>query len=101
VTIRENKKTARLPMNYAKEIREFVVTNFLFGEAGSLQDDTSFLDGGIIDSTGILELIMFLENTYGIKIQPEEMIPQNLDGINRVVQFLARKLADQSPDSQP
>jgi len=88
-------------MNYAKEIREFVVTNFLFGEAGSLQDDTSFLDSGTIDSTGILELIMFLENTYGIKIQPEEMVPQNLDGINRVVQFLTRKLAEQPPGSQP
>ena len=79
-------------MNYSKEIREFVVANFLFGEAGSLQDDTSFLESGIVDSTGMLELITFLENTWDVKIEPQEMIPENLDGINRINQFLTRKL---------
>jgi acyl carrier protein len=77
--------------NHTKEIRDFVVTIFLFGDASSLQDNTSFLDSGIIDSTGILELIMFLEQTYGIKIEPEEMVPENLDSVNKVVQFLGRK----------
>jgi len=80
-------------MNYGKEVRDFIVSNFLFGDAGSLQDDTSFLGSGIIDSTGMLELIMFLENTYDVKIEPAEMIPENLDSIQRVVQFLTRKLA--------
>jgi len=80
-------------MDYAKEVRDFVVSNFLFGEAASLQDDTSFLDSGIIDSTGMLEMIMFLENKCGVKVEPEEMVPENLDSINRVVQFLKRKLA--------
>ena len=80
-------------MDYAKQVRDFVVSNFLFGEAGSLQDDTSFLDSGIIDSTGMLEMIMFLENGCGVKVEPEEMVPENLDSINRVVQFLKRKLA--------
>jgi acyl carrier protein len=80
-------------MDYAKEVRDFVISNFLFGEAGSLRDDTSFLDSGIIDSTGMLEMIMFLENTCGVKIEPEEMVPENLDSINRVVQFVKRKLA--------
>jgi acyl carrier protein len=79
-------------MNYAKELREFVVTNFLFGDAAALQNDTSFLNSGIVDSTGILELIMFLESTYDIKIQPEEMTLANLDSLNKVVQFLTRKL---------
>lgn len=80
-------------MDYAKQVRDFVISNFLFGEAGSLKDDASFLDSGIIDSTGMLEMIMFLENTYGVKIEPEEMVPENLDSINRVVQFVKRKLA--------
>jgi acyl carrier protein len=80
-------------MDYAKEVRDFVISNFLFGEAGSLRDDTSFLDSGIIDSTGMLEMIMFLEYTCGVKIEPEEMVPENLDSINRVVQFVKRKLA--------
>jgi len=82
--------------HYAKEVREFVVSNFLFGDPGTLQDDTSFLDAGIVDSTGILELIMFLEASFEIKIQPEEMLPENFDSVNRVTQFLGRKLAKTS-----
>lgn len=78
-------------MDYSKEVREFIVKNFLLDEAGSLQEDTSFLDSGIVDSTGMLELIMFLENRYRIKIEPEEMLPENLDSIQRVVQFLSKK----------
>ena len=78
-------------MDYSKEVRAFIVKNFLLDEAGSLQDDTSFLDSGIVDSTGMLELIMFLENRYRIKIEPEEMLPENLDSIQRVVQFLSKK----------
>jgi acyl carrier protein len=78
-------------MDYSKEVREFIVKNFLLDEAGSLQADTSFLDSGIVDSTGMLELIMFLENRYRIKIEPEEMLPENLDSIQRVVQFLSKK----------
>lgn len=78
-------------MKQTKQIRDFVVTNFLFGTAGTLQDDTSFLESGIVDSTGMLELIMFLEQTYRIKIEPEEMVPENLDSVNKVADFLARK----------
>jgi len=80
-------------MKYIKELRAFIVATFLFGDVGSLQDDTSFMRSGIIDSTGILELIMFLETTYNIKIENEEMIPENLDSVNRVAQFLERKTA--------
>ena len=79
--------------DYAKEVRSFVVSNFLFGDGGSLRDSTSFLDSGIVDSTGMLELIMFLESTYGFKVQPEEMIPDNLDSIERVVSFVTTKAA--------
>ena len=78
-------------MDYTNEIRDFVVSNFLFGEAGQLQDDTSFMENDIVDSTGIMELVMFLESKFGVKIQPEEVIPENLDSVNRVSQFVARK----------
>jgi acyl carrier protein len=80
-------------MDYSKDIREFVISNFLFGDGGSLKEDTSFLDSGIIDSTGMLELIMFVEQRYEIKIQDEEMVPENLDSISCIVQFLGRKLS--------
>ena len=77
--------------NYAKEVRDFVVEHFLFGDGGSLKDDTSFMDSDIIDSTGILELVTFVERTYGIKVEDQEMVPENLDNVNNVAAFLERK----------
>jgi acyl carrier protein len=81
-------------MKHAQQIRDFVVSNFLFGDASALQDDTSFLNSGIVDSTGILELVMFLETTYGIKVDPQEMLPENFDSVSRVVAFVTRKTGE-------
>ncbi len=75
------------------KIRTFIVENFLFGQDEGLNDDTSFLDGGIIDSTGILELVNFLEEQLSIKVDDEELVPENLDSINNVVGYLEKKLA--------
>jgi acyl carrier protein len=88
---REPKKQVKMTIDYTKQLREFVVNNFMFGNGTSLSDDTSFLNAGIVDSTGILELILHLEETYSIKIQPEEMVPENLDSIGQVAGFLRRK----------
>ncbi len=79
-------------MNYSNQIRDFVVSNFLFGDGAALKDDTSFLESGTVDSTGILELIGFLENKYHVKVDPKEMVPENLDSINRVANFVAMKV---------
>lgn len=79
-------------MSHKKEIQDFVVANFLFGEAAPLEDDASFLDTGVVDSAGVLELIDFLEGTYGIRIESNEMLPDNLDSVNRVNAFLKKKL---------
>jgi len=76
-----------------QQIKSFIVETFLFGDDSSLQDDTSFIQNGIIDSTGILELINFMEEQYNIKIQDDELIPENLDSLNNISQFLERKLA--------
>lgn len=78
-------------MDYSQSVRAFVVENFLFGDSSSLQDDTSFMQEGIIDSTGILELILFVEKTHDIKILAEEMIPSNLDSVNKVARFIEKK----------
>lgn len=80
-------------MDYPSAVRKFVIDNFLFGDSSMLQDNKSFLETGVVDSTGMLELIMFLENTYRIKVEPEEMIPENLDSVNRVAEFVQRKKA--------
>lgn len=74
-----------------KKIRTFIVENFLFGNADGLEDDTSFLEEGIIDSTGVLELVTFLEEAFNIKVDDEELTPENLDSINHVTAFLERK----------
>ncbi len=74
------------------KVRTFIVENFLFGEDEGLKDDTSFLEDGVIDSTGILELVSFLEEEFTIIIEDEELIPENLDSINFVVNYLERKL---------
>ena len=76
-----------------KTIREFVIENYLFGrDDESLQNDDSFLDSGIIDSTGVLELIAFLESQLGVKVENEDMTTDNLDSINKVSEYVNRKL---------
>jgi acyl carrier protein len=79
----------------AQETRQFVLTNFLFGQASELTEDQSFLESGIIDSTGVLELVAFLEQRYGIFIGDRELLPENLDSIRNVAAFVTRKLANQ------
>ena len=80
-------------MNKLKDkIRQFIVEDFLFGDDNGLKDDTSFLDEGIIDSTGILELVSFLEEEFSISVEDEELIPENLDSIMNVVAYLGRKM---------
>ena len=79
-------------MNYVSKVKEFMSENFLFGENDKIKEDSSFLESGLIDSTGILELVAFLEETYDITIEDEELIPENLDNLNNIAQFLERKL---------
>ncbi len=81
-------------MNETKgKIKTFIIENFLFGSEDGLKDETSFLEEGIIDSTGILELVTFLEEEFSIAVEDEELVPENLDSINNVTAFLERKIA--------
>ena len=76
----------------SEKIRQFIIDNFLLGQQAQLSDTSSFLENGIIDSTGMLELISFLQEEHGISISTEELIPENLDTIDRITRFLERKL---------
>jgi acyl carrier protein len=78
--------------NFKSQIEKFVIDNFLFGDSHSLSDNTSFLEEGIIDSTGALELVAFLEDTFSISVEDDELIPENLDSIINVTNFLATKI---------
>jgi acyl carrier protein len=74
-------------------VRRFIGENFMFREeVDSLADGASLLDAGIIDSTGVLELVCFLESTFGIQIADEEMLPENLDSIAAIGAYVQRKI---------
>jgi acyl carrier protein len=74
------------------EIRQFIVDNFLYGrDDDTLGDEVSFLGKGIIDSTGILELVSFIEEKYSISIDDEELIPDNFDSLNKLSTFVSKK----------
>jgi len=77
----------------AQALRQFIRENFLFGADTPLEDDDSFLALGIIDSTGVLELVDFLERQYGVHVADEELVPENLDSIGNLVRFLQSKHA--------
>jgi acyl carrier protein len=75
-------------------VRAFIADHYLYREGvGSIADTDSFLARGIIDSMGILELVAFLEQTYAIRVADDEMVPENLDSIRRVSDYVRRKLA--------
>ena len=79
-------------MQIREELRRFVVEEFLFGRNGDLKDGDSFLEAGIIDSTGVLELIAFIEKHFAIKVRDSDLIPDNLDSIQKVTDFVRRRL---------
>lgn len=79
-------------MSIEDKVRECILDNFLFTDDQSvLSNEDSFLDKGIIDSTGILEVIFFLEEEFGVKVDDEEMVPENLDSVNNIVKFVNKK----------
>ena len=81
-------------MSIEQKLRDYILENFLFSEdQNDLQNDDSFLAKGIVDSTGMLEVIFFLEAEFGVKVADNEMIPENLDSVNNIVSYIARKKA--------
>lgn len=79
----------------ADETRKFVSRNFKYtDDFGSLNDDDSFMANGIIDSTGVLELVYFIEDTFSISVEDNELVPDNLDSVNKVAAYVYRKMRD-------
>jgi acyl carrier protein len=75
-------------MSIRERIRTFIVDTFFVDD---FADDDSFLRKGLIDSTGMMELVAFLESDLGIKLEDRELVPENLDSLSRVVAFVERK----------
>ena len=81
-------------MDLREKVRNYIIENFLFGDAEPLADDEmSLLDGGIIDSVGVMELVAFLEQDFGLNVADEELVPENLDSVANLVAFIGRKQA--------
>lgn len=78
-------------MELKEQIRKFIISNFYVADPATLSDDASLLDAGIVDSTGVLEIITFLESDLGITVEDAEMLPDNLDSVSRLVAFVQKK----------
>lgn len=74
-----------------QQLRCFIVEHFLFGEDDGIADNTSLLEQGVLDSTGVMELVTHLESSYGLTVANEEVIPENLDSIESLAEFIERK----------
>jgi acyl carrier protein len=76
------------------QIRQFILTSFLFtSDESALNSADSLLERGIMDSTGVLELVAFLEEQFGIDVADDELVPENLDSVNQITAFVGRKQA--------
>jgi acyl carrier protein len=78
-------------MNIREDMRSFIIDNFLFGDDALLKDDSSLVKDGIVDSTGIMELVTFIQDKYLIRVEDEEITPENLDSIAKACLFVEQK----------
>ena len=78
-------------MEVKNQVRQYIVENFLFGDESPLESDSmSLLDGGIIDSVGVMELVAFLEQDFGLDVADEDLIPENLDSVENLTAYIGR-----------
>jgi acyl carrier protein len=82
-------------MTIAAKIRGYIRESFLFGGDQKLSDEDSLLDAGVIDSTGAMELVSFLESEFRVDVSDQDLVPENLDSVAAMTAFVTRKLASQ------
>jgi acyl carrier protein len=74
-----------------QQIRQYILENLMFSnDTSQLPDDVSLLDRGIIDSTGVLEVVMFIEQTFGVKVRDSDLLPENFDSVAKIADFVTR-----------
>jgi acyl carrier protein len=84
-------------MDVLETVKAYVVENFLYGDDSRVDADTPFLEGGIIDSTGVLELVGFLEERFGIRVEDDELVPDNLNSLHKITLYISRKIGNIQP----
>lgn len=80
-------------MEVSKQIKEFIIENFLFGESNHFDESTDLFEKGILDSTGIIELVSFIEKTFNISIEDEELVVDNFSSLNHITKYLQSKVS--------
>ena len=80
-------------MTIKEQVRAFILESFYVSDPSELTDDLSLIDSGIVDSTGMLDVILFLETEFGISVQDHETVPENLETLRRITDYIARKQA--------
>lgn len=88
-------------MDKQQHIRAYIVDNFLLGDSGGLDDGQSLFESGVIDSTGFMELALFVEETFGIKVADQDFVPENFDSIRNLAAFVSRKEAARDAAAPP
>lgn len=76
-----------------EQLRDYIVENYLFG-SGTVEDEASLLDDGVLDSMGVLELVLFVEETFGVPVSEEEVVPEHFDSISAIASFVEHKWSD-------
>lgn len=89
-----------IPEQISAVVRGYIVNNFLFGDGSGLSNSESLLEAGALDSTGVIELVGFLEESFSISIRDEDLVPEHFDGIDRITRFVVARLRDRSAPVQ-
>jgi acyl carrier protein len=88
-------------MKIENQIKQFIQKNLYFAEDNSLDDDASFLETGVVDSTGVMELVAFVQTEFGITVEPQEIVVENFDSVNKLARFVQRKRSVPGQDASP
>lgn len=86
--------SSSMPEQVVGKVRNYIVDNFLFGDGTGLSNSQSLLEAGALDSTGVIELVAFLEEAFGIAIRDHDLVPDNLDSIDRIARFVTGRLRE-------
>ena len=84
-------------MNSLEIVKAYIVENFLFGDDSRIGPETDFLENGILDSTGVLELIGFLEEKFGIQVDDDEVVPDNMNSLEKITRYISKKIGKIHP----
>ena len=84
-------------MDVLEMVKAYVVENFLFGDDSRIGPKTDFLENGILDSTGVLELIGFLEEKFGIRVEDDEVVPNNMNSLEKITLYISKKTGKIQP----